>query len=143
MDAFPLKLPGAAGVKVMVKLALAPGVKAKGKLGADRRNAAPLAVAALITRLLSPELVKTTDRDGVSPWATLPKLRLRELRLWPSASAWNKTIETVEKRKIAIERGLGEWFFTVEPFQRQSALPGGEFGTRSPESGRPKAVFGP
>ena len=116
MDAFPLNLPAAAGVKVMIKLALAPGVKAKGKLGAASRNAAPLAVAALITRLLSPELVKTTDRDGVSPWATLPKLRLRELRLWPSASAWNKTIETVVNRKNAIVRCLGEWFFTVGAF---------------------------
>jgi hypothetical protein len=108
MDAFPLNLPAVAGVKVTIKLALAPGVRAKGKVGAVSRNAVPLTVAPSITRLLSPELVKTTDCDGVPPWAMLPKSRLRELRPWPRASAWNRTIEAVVNRKNAIVRRLGE-----------------------------------
>jgi hypothetical protein len=45
MDALPLNLPAVAGVKVTIKLALAPGVKAKGKVGAASRNAVPLTFA--------------------------------------------------------------------------------------------------
>lgn len=94
-----LAAPGAAGVKVAVKLTLCVGVKVMGKVSPEMENPAPEAFACEIVIADPPVFVNASHRLAVFPTCTLPKARLDGFAV--SVPGGGPEIETVY---FAVER---------------------------------------
>jgi hypothetical protein len=72
----PLAAPLAVGANCAVNEALCPAFKVTGTVSPLRPNPMPLAAAAEMLRVVSPELVSVPEIDFEFPVCTLPKLKL-------------------------------------------------------------------
>lgn len=77
----PLVLPGEVGLKLMLKLVLAPALRVFGRLMPETANSLPLTETSEIETLVPPVFVMVSESVWVLPSVTLPKLKLGELAL--------------------------------------------------------------